>query len=103
MNKAIKLLSCSRNEKFYKTTTGKIYSKRKLISLIKNNKAVVTTSSGTEVSILELHGKEFLRSNHNGKVSDNLTQMLSVLDTRKYSIWRSICLISAGAIISSGV
>jgi hypothetical protein len=82
MEKSIKLLSCSKNEKFYKTTTGKIYSKRKLISLIKNNKAVVTTSSGTEVSIFERHGKEFLRTNHNGKLSDNLSQILLPLDIK---------------------
>jgi hypothetical protein len=76
MNKTIKLLACSKNGKLYKTTTGKIYSRRKLISLIKNNKATVTTSSSTEVSIFSFEGKEFLRSDHNNKESDNLSETL---------------------------
>jgi hypothetical protein len=76
MNETIKLLACSRNEKLYKTTTGKIYSKHKLISLIKNNKATVKTSSGAKVSVFLYEGKEFLRSNHNGKESDNLSETL---------------------------
>jgi hypothetical protein len=64
----------------YKTTTGKIYSRRKLISLIKNNKATVKTSSGAEVFLFSFEGKEFLRSNHhnnnNNKEKDNLSETL---------------------------
>jgi hypothetical protein len=77
MNKTIKLLACSKNEKFYKTSTGKILTKHKLISLIKNNKAIVTTSSGTEVSVIILDGKSFLRTNHNSKEKDNLASALA--------------------------
>jgi hypothetical protein len=76
MEKTIKLLACTKNEKLYKTTTGKIYSRHKLISLIKNNKAIVKTSSGAEVSLFSFEGKEFLRSDHNNKESDNLSETL---------------------------
>jgi hypothetical protein len=76
MDKTIKLVACSKNEKLYKTTTGKIYSRHKLISLIKNNKATVTTSSGAEVSLFSFEGKDFLRSDHNNTEGDNLLETL---------------------------
>jgi hypothetical protein len=84
MDKTIKLLACSKNRKLYKTTTGKIYSRHKLISLIKNNKAIVKTSSGTEVSIFSYKGKEFLRSNHNNKERDNLSETLLPFNVLKH-------------------
>jgi hypothetical protein len=84
MNKTIKLVACSKNEKLYKTTTGKIYSRRKLISLIKNNKATVTTSFGTEVSIFSYEGKKLLRSNHDNKERDNLSETLLPFNVLKH-------------------
>jgi hypothetical protein len=84
MKKTIKLLACSKNGKLYKTTTGKIYSRHKLISLIKNNKAIIKTSSGAEVSLFSFKGKEFLQTNHNNKERDNLSETLLPFSVLKH-------------------